>query len=245
MDICLGLAINHLIKSSLSKHSILHTKPNHENQMNIQTELAQVDTEIAELQTKLLKAQERRELLASIKPACDAASEAIDKALDVLCLVELSNDFGLAEIAKFKKAIDSKFKFMEDERAIQAEAKVLHVVKREASSRLSYAPFDYENTVFADKFFPDRPAQREQFKIIVQELQAVGIKVGKAIANRSDAKGWHLRWGQDKAGLFWTVGQGWGVEALKSGDELTGNWESFDLDQHLECNGVDLDEYVA
>lgn len=216
--------------------------------MNIQTELAQVDTEIAELQAKLVKAQERRELLASVKPACDSALEAIDKALDILCLVELSSDFKLAEIAKFKAVIDRKFQFMEVEREIQSEIKALRVVKTEEKRPQSYAKakaIDYQNTVLGDTSFPDRPAQREQFKAIIQELTAVGIEIGKSIANKSTAKGWNLRWGKDKAGLYWTVGQGWAVEALKSGDELTGQFEGFDLDQHLECNGVDLDEYVA
>lgn len=210
--------------------------------MNTGTELTQVDAEIAELQAKLVKAQERRELLASVKPACDIALEAIDKALDILCLVELSNDVRLAEIVKFKSVIDSKFKFMENEREIQAEVKHLHVVKTDSTSKFSSS---YVAKVAVCTYFPDRPVQAKQFEVITQELKAVGIIVGKSIADTSTAKGWHLRWGQDKAGLFWTVGQGWGVEPLKSGDELAGQFEGFDLDEHLTANDVDLDEYVA
>jgi len=216
--------------------------------MNTQTELAQIDAEIAELQAKLVKAQERRNLLASVKLTCDVALEAIDKALDILCLVTLSNDFGLAEITKFKKVIDSKFKFIENEQMPQAEVKTLQVIKPKSKCPQSYAKAnqqDYQNTVLGDTSFPDRPVQREQFKAIIRELTAIGIVIGKSIANRSDAKGWYLRWGQDKAGLYWTTGQGWGVQALKSGCELTGQFEGFDLDQQLECNSVDLNEYVA
>jgi hypothetical protein len=44
--------------------------------------------------------------------------------------------------------------------------------------------------------------------------------------------------------LLWTVGDDWDVEALKSGDELAGNWEDFNLEQQLECNGIDLDELL-
>ena len=235
--------------------------------MNTQTELAQVDAEIAELQAKLLKAQERRELLAAVKPACDSVLEAIDKALDILLLVELSSNFEVAEIAKFKSVINSKFKFAEERRMTriennalkakfelmeeqlatqaerwQTEVKSLSVAKADSARKSSS---DCVDKVMADKFFPDRPAQANQLHVIIHELKAIGIIVGKSIANRSDAKGWHLRWGQDKAGLYWTVGQGWVVEALKSGDELTGQWEGFDLDQHLECNDIDLEEYVA
>ena len=204
--------------------------------MNTQAKLARIDAEIAELQSKLAEAQDRRELLASVKPTCDAALAAIDKAVDRLCLVGLSNEFKLKEIAAFKAAIDVKFKFMEDERVAQAEVKTPRIVKTELS--LS----DNVNKAVDSVCFSDRPVQHKQLQVIIQELEEIGIKLGKVIANRCDAKGWHLRWGQDKAGLFWTVGDGWGVEALKSGDELTGNWEGFNLEQQLECNGIDIDE---
>lgn len=216
--------------------------------MNSQTELAQVDAEIAELQAKLLKAQERQELLTSVKPACDAALEAIDKALDILCLVKLSNDFRLAEIAKFKSMIDDKFKFIEDERPIQAKVKALKVVKTNSKHTQSYAKANqiaYQNTVLGDISFPDRPVQRKQFKAIIQELGAIGIEIGKTIANKSTAKGWNLRWGNDKAGLYWTVGDGWDVEPLKSQSQLSGKFEGFDLEQFLIDNDIDLEKYVA
>jgi len=216
-------------------HCPTHTKLNHENQMNTQAKFAQIDAEIAELQSKLAEAQERRELLASVKPACDAALVAIDKVLDRLCLVGLSNEFGLKEIAAFKVTIDAKFKFMEDEEdewATQTEVEIPQIAKTKSSRS------DYIGKAVADTYFPDRPVQHKQLQVITQELEAIGIKVGKAIASRSDVKGWHLQWGSDKAGLYWAVGGGWGVEALKSGDELTGNWEGFDLDQQLECSGI-------
>jgi len=203
--------------------------------MNTQTKLAQVDAEIAELQPKLAEAQERRELLASVKPVCDAALTVIDKALDRLCLVSLFNEFGSKDIAAFKAAIDTKFKFMEDEITFP-EIKALQVVKVKYIS-LS----DSTNKAVIGAYFSDRPVQHKQLQVIIQELQAIGIKVGKPIANRSDVKGWPLRWGQDEARLFWTVGDGWAVEALKSGDKLKGQWEGFDLDQQLECNGIDID----
>lgn|GEM_PF-6931984 len=230
-----------------ANHCPTHTELNHENQMNTQAKLAQIDAEITELQSKLAEAQDRRELLASVKPACDAALVAIDKVLDRLCLVGLSNEFGLKEIAAFKVAIDAKFKFMEDEEdecATQTEVKTPQVVKqsKRTQSCAKAETKDYQKLVFGDTSFPDRPVQSRQFKIIIQELTGIGIEIGKAIASRSDVKGWHLRWGQDKAGLYWAVGCGWGVEALKSGDELTGNWEGFDLDQQLECNGIAIDD---
>lgn len=67
------------------------------------------------------------------------------------------------------------------------------------------------------------------------------IKVGKLIKTRDDAKGWNLNWDGDKAGLYWDAGGDWCVESLKYDTELTGQWEGFDLEQQLECNGIDLD----
>lgn len=49
----------------------------------------------------------------------------------------------------------------------------------------------------------------------------------------------------DKAGLYWTIGNGWEVASLKYDTELTGQWEGFDLEQQLECNGIDLEELPA
>lgn len=89
--------------------------------------------------------------------------------------------------------------------------------------------------------FKNRPKQYQQFLIIREELTAIGIKVGKLINSREDAKGWRLDWDGDKAGLFWTVGDGWEVSSLKCETELTGNWEGFDLMEQLACNGIDLD----
>lgn len=81
-----------------------------------------------------------------------------------------------------------------------------------------------------------------QLAIIREELAAIGIKFGKLINSREDIKGWNLSWDGDKAGLFWTTGNGWEVASLKPESELTGNWEGFDLMEHLDCNGIELPE---
>ena len=210
--------------------------------MNTQTELTQIDVEIAELQAKLAKAQERRELLALVNPACDSVLEQIDKALDILLCVELSTDVEMAEITKFKAAIDAKFKFKEEQRAIQAEVKPLRVIKTDSKRK----PSGYRAKVLADKAFPTRPVQAKQLQVIIQELEAVGIEVGNAISQGSvTVKGWELRWDRDRARLFWAVGQGFAIEALTPGDRLTERWEGFDLDDYLTANDIDLEECVA
>lgn len=93
--------------------------------------------------------------------------------------------------------------------------------------------------------FGERHKQYQQFLIIREALSAIGIKIGKLIKSRSDVKGWRLDWHGDKAGLYWTIGNGWEVASLKYDTELTGQWEGFDLEQHLECNGIDLEELPA
>ena len=90
--------------------------------------------------------------------------------------------------------------------------------------------------------FCDRPKQYQQFLIIREELTAIGCKVGKLIKSRSDVKGWNLSWDGDKAGLYWTTGNGWEIASLTYEAELTGNWEGFDLVEHLDCNGIELPE---
>ena len=112
--------------------------------MNTQAELAQVDTEIAELQANLLKAQERRELLALLKPAYDAALTQIDRVLDILLLVELPTEARMAEVLKFKAAIDARFipkslkiglgvTEIQSELAIQSEANTASEAAAQAS----------------------------------------------------------------------------------------------------------------
>jgi hypothetical protein len=81
-----------------------------------------------------------------------------------------------------------------------------------------------------------------QLAIIRDELTAIGIKFGKLIKSREDVKGWRLDWDGDKAGLYWTIGNGWEIASLKHETELTGNWEGFDLMEHLDCNGIELPE---
>ena len=93
-----------------------------------------------------------------------------------------------------------------------------------------------------DSIFGERIKEKEQFLIIKNELAAIGVKVGKLINSRSDVKGWNLAWSKDKAGLFWTVGNGWEVDSLKPEGELGGQWEGFDLIEHLANNDIDLDD---
>ncbi|MEG4025498.1 hypothetical protein [Microcoleus sp. S13C4] len=81
-----------------------------------------------------------------------------------------------------------------------------------------------------------------QLAIIREELAAIGIKFGKLIKSREDVKGWNVSWDGDKAGLYWTIGNGWEIASLKYEAELTGNWEGFDLMEHLDCNGIELPE---
>jgi hypothetical protein len=81
-----------------------------------------------------------------------------------------------------------------------------------------------------------------QLAIIREELAAIGIKFGKLIKSREDVKGWNVSWDGDKAGLFWTIGNGWEIGSLKYEAELTGNWEGFDLMEHLDANGIELPE---
>lgn len=91
---------------------------------------------------------------------------------------------------------------------------------------------------------PAKPHDRttSQLVIIRDELAAIGIKLGKLIKSREDAKGWRLDWEGDKAGLYWTIGNGWEIGSLKYEAELTGNWEGFDLMEHLDNNGIELPE---
>ena len=105
--------------------------------------------------------------------------------------------------------------------------------------RVSIAKIDKK----LDAIFGERVKQYQQFLIIREELTAIGIKVGKLIKSHDDAKGWNLSWNGDKAkaGLFWSAGGDWCVESLKYDTELIGQWEGFDLIEHLECNGIDLD----
>jgi len=81
-----------------------------------------------------------------------------------------------------------------------------------------------------------------QLAIIREELAAIGIKFGKLIKSREDVKGWRLDWDGDKAGLYWTISNGWEIASLKYETELTGNWEGFDLMEHLDNNGIELPE---
>lgn len=106
----------------------------------------------------------------------------------------------------------------------------------------SKQPSKPAKTTNLDSIFGERIKEKEQFLIIVNELAAIGVKVGKLINSRSDVKGWRLDWDGDKAGLYWTTGNGWEVDSLKPDSELGGQWEGFDLTEQLSMNGIDLDE---
>lgn len=89
--------------------------------------------------------------------------------------------------------------------------------------------------------FPGREKQYQQFLVIREELQAIGVEFGELISSQDDVKGWNLKWYGDKAGLFWTLGGGWSVEALEPRESLSGVWENFDLTEQLYSNDIDLD----
>lgn len=81
-----------------------------------------------------------------------------------------------------------------------------------------------------------------QLAIIREELAAIGIKFGKLIFSREDVKGWNVSWDSSPAALYWSSGNGWEISTRKGQAELAGNWEGFDLIEHLDCNGIELPE---
>jgi hypothetical protein len=90
--------------------------------------------------------------------------------------------------------------------------------------------------------FTGRPKQYQQFLIIREELAAIGVKLGKLINSREDVKGWFVVWDGSPAALYWSSGNGWEISTRKGQAELIGNWEGFDLIEHLDCNGIELPE---
>lgn len=81
-----------------------------------------------------------------------------------------------------------------------------------------------------------------QLAIIREELAAIGIKLGKLISSREDIKGWFVVWEGSPAALYWSSGNGWEISTRKGQAELAGNWEGFDLIEHLDSNGIELPE---
>lgn len=81
-----------------------------------------------------------------------------------------------------------------------------------------------------------------QLAIIREELAAIGIKLGKLISSREDIKGWFVRWDGAPAALYWSSGNGWEIGTRKGQAELAGNWEGFDLMEHLDSNGIEFPE---
>lgn len=202
--------------------------------------IAQSESEIATPQLQLAQIQERHDLLKAAEAMRDSILWQVDKALEML------NQVSPNQVAIFKAEINAKFETAEWRSEWDAsktgEIVLLEPKPTEAAAlpKASAKTNSKPNKAFVAAF-RGRVKEYRQFLIIQKEMEAIGIKVGKLIKSRDDAKGWNLSWNGNKAGLFWTVGNGWDVEALKSGDELTGQWEDFSLEQFLECNGIDVD----
>jgi hypothetical protein len=81
--------------------------------------------------------------------------------------------------------------------------------------------------------------QREQMLSIVEHFLSILIEV-KPGKRKGAVFVWELNWCGDKAGLY-LHGDNWSVDPLKAGEELSGNWEGFDLDANLDANEIDLD----
>jgi hypothetical protein len=218
---------------------------------------AQIDTtiefknaQITALQAEVTELQEHRQQLLSVDQACTSALAQFDTAIAMLTHVDST------EIATFKNALLAKF----DSEVIGFLEPAAPPTEPEPEPTAPDAPLPAENQPIIDvqissksspktvkdkkldSTFGERIKEKEQFLMIENELNSIGIKIGKLINSRSDAKGWNLTWGKDKAGLFWTTGNGWEVASLKPESELSGQWEGFDLIEHLANNGIDFDE---
>ena len=185
--------------------------------------IVELDVEIATLDAQASKLQERRDLLKTAEAMPKSILWQLGLALEALSQVSPS------QIAIFKSEIDAKFALMTSSEYVEP---VVVPNARPTSSNKS------DKTLAA--MFGERIKEYQQFVIIRKELAVIGVRLGKLITNQDDIKGWRLDWGGDKAGLFWGSGNGWGIETLIPGNELTGNWEGFDLMEHLDCNGIDI-----
>lgn len=181
--------------------------------------IVELDVEIATLEAQASKFQERRDLLKTAEAMPKSILWQLGLALEAL------NQVNPSQIAIFKSEIDAKFALMTSSEYV--EPIVVPGARPKANKSLVV-------------MFEKRIKEYRQFVVIQAELAVIGIKLGKLITNQDDIKGWRLDWGGDKAGLFWGSGNGWGIETLIPGNELTGNWKGFDLIEHLDCNGIDL-----
>ena len=186
--------------------------------------IVKLDVEIATLEAQAFKLQERRDLLKTAEAMPKSILWQLEQALEAL------NQISPNQIAIFKSEIDAKFAAMTRFERIEP------IVVPDARPKTS----NKSDKTLAAAMFGEPIKEYRQFVVIQQELAAIGIKLGKLIANYDTAKGWELDWDGSKAGLYWTTGNGWDVETLKSGSKLTGNWEGFDLMEHLDRNGIDL-----
>ena len=182
--------------------------------------IVELDVEIATLEAQASKLQERRDLLKTAEAMPKSILWQLEQALEAL------NQVNPSQIAIFKSEIDAKFALMTSSEYVEP------VAVPDARPKT--------NNKSLVVMFGKRIKEYRQFVVIQAELAVIGIKLGKLITNQDDIKGWRLDWGGDKAGLFWGSGNGWGIETLIPGNELTGNWEGFDLIEHLDCNGIDL-----
>lgn len=185
--------------------------------------IVELDVEIATLEAQTSKLQERRDLLKTAEAMPKSILWQLGLALEAL------NQVSPSQIAIFKSEIDAKFALMTSSEYVKP------VVVPDVCPKTSNKS---DETLAA--MFGERIKEYQQFVVIQKELAAIGINLGKLIANHDDIKGWQLDWSGDKAGLFWATSDGWGIETLIPGNELTGNWEGFDLMEHLDCNGIDL-----
>ena len=181
--------------------------------------IVELDVEIATLEAQASKLQERRDLLKTAEAMPKSILWQLGLALEAL------NQVNPSQIAIFKSEIDAKFALMTSSEYVE----LVGVPDARSKANKSLVVM-----------FGKRIKEYRQFVVIQAELAVIGIKLGKLITNQDDIKGWRLDWGGDKAGLFWGSGNGWGIETLIPGNELTGNWEGFDLMEHLDCNGIDL-----
>ena len=181
--------------------------------------IIELDVEIATLEAQAFKLQERRDLLKTAEAMPKSILWQLGLALEAL------NQVNPSQIAIFKSEIDAKFALMTSSEYVEPVG--VPDARPKANKSLVV-------------MFGKRIKEYRQFVVIQAELAVIGIKLGKLITNQDDIKGWRLDWGGDKAGLFWGSGNGWGIETLIPGNELTGNWEGFDLMEHLDCNGIDL-----
>ncbi len=200
--------------------------------------ITQSESEIGTLQSQLNYLQERQNLLKTAEVTKESILLQLERAIKML------NQISPNQVAIFKSEIDEKFEAVEWRSNWDAD-KIGEVVLHEprlVEVPVSNAP---KSNKKSDKalvtIFGERVKQYRQFLIIREELWAIGVDLGQLITNQDNIKAWQLSWLGDKAGLFWTSGAGWSVEVLKPGDELTGQWEDFDLDRQLIDNDVDLD----